>query len=310
MTHKKRNIPWNKGLKGYEYLKHYKNGHPRGTLGKRTWDRKLSKGELFELYWNQNKNTVQIAEMVNSNRESIRKLLKEYDIPRKSVKAVVIERNKTNNPMKNPIYKLRAIKNYQKAVMKRKELKKLLVRKKQSETRRRLIREGKVKAFGFGLNPVTCGTKGKKFPQYRQRMLGKGNPNYKGKLWRNDSFIEKQKKSRGLNPNGLEKQFIDIIKTNALPYKYVGDFSLWIDGKNPDFISTDGSKRIIEVFGKYWHTTVCSNYYYTEHGRKDFFAKRGYECLVIWDYELKNKDKLLNKIISFTSSSIPISCTT
>lgn len=28
MTFKKKQKPWNKGLKGYNYLKHYKKGHP------------------------------------------------------------------------------------------------------------------------------------------------------------------------------------------------------------------------------------------------------------------------------------------
>jgi len=28
-------IPWNKGLSGEEYLKHFKNGHPKGNKGKK-----------------------------------------------------------------------------------------------------------------------------------------------------------------------------------------------------------------------------------------------------------------------------------
>ena len=35
---KKGGIPWNKGLFGEEYIKHYKNGHPRGMKGKKPWN--------------------------------------------------------------------------------------------------------------------------------------------------------------------------------------------------------------------------------------------------------------------------------
>lgn len=38
-TYTKFSEPWNKGLKDNEYLGHYVDGHPKGMLGKKAWNR-------------------------------------------------------------------------------------------------------------------------------------------------------------------------------------------------------------------------------------------------------------------------------
>ena len=47
----------------------------------------------------------------------------------------------------------------------------------------------------------------------------------------------------------------------------------------PDFLSTNGQRKVIEVFGDYWHKGE------DPQGRIDAFAKLGFKCLVIWEHE-------------------------
>ncbi len=49
---------------------------------------------------------------------------------------------------------------------------------------------------------------------------------------------------------------ISVIEKFDLPYKYVGDGELEISGLFPDFVHERGEKKIIEVFGRYWHETA------------------------------------------------------
>lgn len=61
--------------------------------------------------------------------------------------------------------------------------------------------------------------------------------------------------------------------------------------KNPDFVVLPfGSRKVVEVFGSYWHPAE------EEATLTALYKEAGYECLVVWDYELKDgsfKDKFL-----------------
>lgn len=99
-------------------------------------------------------------------------------------------------------------------------------------------------------------------------------------------------------PNGLERRIIDVIEKANLPFRYVGNGDVIINGKCPDFISTDGSKRIIEIFGDYWHLICKDREYSMEKGRKDFFAKFGFRTLILWESELeKMTDDDIERVI-------------
>ncbi len=58
-------------------------------------------------------------------------------------------------------------------------------------------------------------------------------------------------------------------------------------------------RKIIELFGDYWHTKKIRYYRDTEMGRIEYFKKYGYSCLVIWEKELKDLNKVLEKIRNF-----------
>lgn len=99
-------------------------------------------------------------------------------------------------------------------------------------------------------------------------------------------------------PNKAERRLEEIIKKNDFPFKYVGDGSLMIDGLNPDFVINSGDK-IIEFFGRYWHSENKRRKYGGENERREFFNERGYGLLVIWENELPDKEFVAEKIRSF-----------
>ena len=87
-------------------------------------------------------------------------------------------------------------------------------------------------------------------------------------------------------------------EVNLLPKQYhlnvKGD--VIIDRKIPDFINVNGQKKIIELFGEYWHPLS------DEPKRKKTFKKFGYKTLVVWGKELSNTQKLTKKILHFNNS--------
>ena len=52
--------------------------------------------------------------------------------------------------------------------------------------------------------------------------------------------------------------------------------------------------KIIEFFGSYWHKNP-------EEGpqRQDFFKSAGFDTLIIYDWEMKNMDQLITKLLKF-----------
>jgi very-short-patch-repair endonuclease len=121
--------------------------------------------------------------------------------------------------------------------------------------------------------------------------------------FKDPDYLEKWINGQRSSPNKLEIILIDLLKDN---FKYVGDHSSWIDGKNPDFINED-NKLIIEFFGDWFHG---EEYRRRQHGdystneeheieRIKHFEKNGYKCLVIWEHELKNIEEIMKRVNNF-----------
>ncbi len=148
-----------------------------------------------------------------------------------------------------------------------------------------------------------------------QKMQGKNNPNYKAKytnnliikekirkknkdLWQTPEYVSKQMKSRGVSPNKLELSFQNLL--NQLypnEWKFVGDGQLIIAGKCPDFVNINGQKKLIELFGTYWHKGQ------NVEDRKKIFKEFGYETLILWEHELKDMDFVLFQLEEFIKIS-------
>lgn len=98
------------------------------------------------------------------------------------------------------------------------------------------------------------------------------------------------------SPNKSELKLLDILNdTYPNEWKFVGDGSFIIDGKCPDYINCNNKKLIIELFGERWHEKS------EEEQRKEIFKKFGYNTLIIWFKELKNIEKLKEKLKLFNN---------
>jgi len=88
--------------------------------------------------------------------------------------------------------------------------------------------------------------------------------------------------SNGALPKKSKPESIaeDILKKYG--YKYVGDGSLWISGKNPDFVNTD-KMSIIEIFSVYHDNNIFDvPWHRTENGTKEIYNRNGYVCHIVW----------------------------
>lgn len=127
---------------------------------------------------------------------------------------------------------------------------------------------------------------GKKYFVYSERNK---------RFWQNPEFVKKQMKSRGVKPNKAELKLNELLQQILLKeYKYVGDGEFILAGKCPDFININGQKKIIELYGTYWHKGE------TGQDRIDLFEQYGYKTLIVWEDELKDIEDLKNKILNFS----------
>lgn len=134
---------------------------------------------------------------------------------------------------------------------------------------------------------VSCDYCGKKLHRYQSQVREQTFCNMKclGKYLTDKpeivaKLMEIRKKGHEF-PNKLE-QFID----GQFPeLTYVGDGKIWITTpdnrrKNPDFIIAHTNK-VLEVWGDYWHDGQVPE------SEVDRYAELGYDCLVVWESEIK-----------------------
>lgn len=116
------------------------------------------------------------------------------------------------------------------------------------------------------------------------------------KVWQTPEYIAKQMKARNVTPNKAEIGLNRLLQ-QLLPseYRYVGNGEFILAGKCPDFININGQKKIIELFGNYWHKEE------EEKDRINLFRQYGYETLIIWEKELENKELLRDRILQFNN---------
>jgi len=155
------------------------------------------------------------------------------------------------------------------------------------------------------------GWKGKKFSlQHRENLSisqrGKKSPEHSErlkKLWKTKNYVKKQMVARKIVPNKSEKILQNILN-DILPndYEYVGDFSFILGGRCPDFMNINGKKKLIELYGSYYHNPKYFPDRQSPKERKNHFKKYGFQLLVVWESELVKKEKLSHKILDFNRS--------
>jgi G:T-mismatch repair DNA endonuclease (very short patch repair protein) len=125
--------------------------------------------------------------------------------------------------------------------------------------------------------------------------------------WKDPQYVAKQMKARGVKPNKKER-ILDSMLQKEFPneWKYVGDGSFIIEGLCPDWVNANGKKKVIDLFGCFYHG--CPIHYpqakvkerFREDVRRAVFQKYGYNLLVVWEHELEDKSALIDKLREFT----------
>ena len=99
-----------------------------------------------------------------------------------------------------------------------------------------------------------------------------------------------------LEPNKVETRLGKLIEF-ACPgeYAYTGNGSILVCGYAPDFSNVNGQKKVIEMFGDYWHKPN------SDSSRIEMFKSFGYDCLVIWESEMSSltSEQLTSRIREF-----------
>ena len=201
---------------------------------------------------------------------------------------------KDNNPMRNPILVERLRETFESRIkggfkgrrhsletrkrmsaIKKDKPRPKEVGKKVSETRKRLIKEGKL------IPPML----GKSLSSDEKKKLSE----VQKRLWNDPLYAQRIVRSQNRRPTKLEQRVMSIIDTNNLPFRYVGNGKFWIAGKNPDFVHLQ-ENLLIEVFGNYWHEVE------DETKLKQHYGKHGYDLIVIWENELSNEENVSKKL--------------
>lgn len=155
-----------------------------------------------------------------------------------------------------------------------------------------------------------------KSKEHREKLRGPKSEEHKKKdseahikLWQDPGFREKQLKAilrkQVVKPNKLEKLLNKLLQ-ELLPNEYqlnVNTEVMILGGKIPDFVNINGQKKIIELFGDYWHSEEVTGRTKKreEQRRIDHFSKYGYQTLIIWERELKDISKVTNRIMEFNN---------
>ena len=156
---------------------------------------------------------------------------------------------------------------------------------KQSETKKRLFKEGKLVVWNKDLTA-------------KDHLSIKVSSLKTKERWKNPLFKENTVrailKSCSTSPNKTEIFLINFLdKILPQKYRFVGDGEFILGGKCPDFLNIDGKKKLIELFGNYWHKGE------DPQNRINYFKKLGFDTLVIWEKELLNLTKLKTKIFTY-----------
>lgn len=230
-----------------------------------------TKQELETLYWKNELNTPAIGEALGVSKKAVLKWMREYDIPRR----------RQGESLSSTLKKLWETPEYRATMMPH-------------------LREYWSRSEERSQNSKQLWKK----PEFKEKM-----GQIQKALWKCPKHREKMRKAQiqglHLKPTKPEQRLIQIVEKERLPFRYSGDGTFILDTLNPDFVSTNGSKKVIEIFGRTFHDPDETfkeeiPWHQQYWGRIARCAQLGYDCLILWDDELEDEQKLVEKIRRFS----------
>lgn len=136
-------------------------------------------------------------------------------------------------------------------------------------------------------------------PTLKKRVSKAHKRNWQDPEYR-DKVVRNTLSALSIHPNKPETIVLNILNQIAPSnWEFTGDGKVVLGGKSPDFYNVNGQKKIIEVFGDYWHGERARCYEETEEGRIAHFKIYGHDTLVIWEHELEDGELVKEKIARF-----------
>jgi len=136
-----------------------------------------------------------------------------------------------------------------------------------------------------------------------KRKTGKKSPVHSARMkkrWQEESYVERQKLARDMKPNKAELTLGDLLGRLFInEYRYVGDFSFFLGGRCPDFMNVNGQKKLIELYGDYYHDQEIFPDTMTPEERISHFKDYGFNTLIVWEKELNDEPQLIEKLQAF-----------
>lgn len=277
----------------------------------------ISRETLERLYWREELSFSQIARKLGVSPALARKRMKQYSIPRRNLS----EATKCNLPKmafkkgdtpwnkdKTGVYSPECI------LRMSERMKGSSIRKGHKATEKTRLKislghlghkpwnKGKT---GIHLSPETEFKEGEhNSPRTEFKRGHKLSPEQlqrRSKTFKEHGISDEQRKRMlqgiGKKPTKPERELTELISSNKLPFKYVGNGEFILGGKCPDFLNVNGKKQLIELFGTYWHPI------FDVAKRTEHFRQYGFKTLIIWEDELRNNNKVIRKIKSFSRSA-------
>ena len=169
-----------------------------------------------------------------------------------------------------------------------KVLSKESIRKRQETRRKRALERG----FWFSEDTRRNMSESRRRPEQRKMRSEISKRNWSNKDYVKRCLVGKQFP----NANELKLQSL-LTELFGSDYKFTGNGDIIIGGFVPDFVNVNGQKKVIELFGRYWHK--LDEVRNRDRRRKSCYKKYGYKTLVVWENELKDVKSLKKKLIEF-----------
>ncbi len=148
-------------------------------------------------------------------------------------------------------------------------------------------------------------TNGRHRTEAEKKSMGKKLKIIMKLKWQNPEYVAKALKSWRRNPNKQERKLNTILQ-NLFPNEYKMNTKgkvMVLGGKVPDFVNVNGQKKIVELYGDYFHSRRfaerCNKEFKPPQDRIDYFKKLGWDTIVIWGKELKDTQNLESKLLEF-----------
>ena len=115
---------------------------------------------------------------------------------------------------------------------------------------------------------------------FKARFLTSRN-NFWNQIDNKTNTLQKIFSSLNIKPNKIELRILQELKNINQSWQFVGDGTLWIGGKNPDFWNQ--KNKLIEYYGTHWH--LGDNM----QDRINYFLLFGFSTIIILEDDIRKK---------------------